>query len=64
MMLMAVHITNKSSGSHPEQLLWLGCIESVNVLWVDWLYLNGNFIRQQFVEALFCILCQVRFAVR
>lgn len=51
------HITDISSRSHPEQLLWLSCSRSVRGGWVYWLYLNGDLIGQQFVEALFCILC-------
>lgn len=56
-------VTDMSSCSHPEQLLWLSCSVPVKVWWVYWLYLNRDLISQQFVETLSCSLCQVRFAV-
>ncbi len=63
-MLFNMSFTNISSCSHPEQLLRLSSSKSVKVWWVDWLYLNGDLISQQFVKALFCILCQVWFTVK
>lgn len=56
-------VTDISSCSHPEQLLWLSCSVPVKVWWVYWLYLNRDLIGQQFVESLSRSLCQVRFAV-
>lgn len=59
-----MHCTNISSRSHPEQLLRLSCSRSGKVWWVDGLYLNGDLISQQFVEALFCTLFQVWFTTK
>lgn len=58
------YFTNMSSCSPPKQPSWLLWTQSVKVCWVDWFYLNGDFISQQFFQAFLCLLCQVRFTAK